>query len=58
MLTMRYARKVSHDIADESELPVIGVVSEKEKGLTPRQKRFLEETMHKHDKALKKLAQM
>jgi hypothetical protein len=55
---MRYARKESHDIADESELPVIVVGKEKEMGLTPKQKKFLEETMDKHDKALKKLAQM
>ncbi len=48
---MRYARK-------ESELPVIAVGKEKEMGLTPKQKKFLEETMDKHDKALKKLAQM
>ncbi len=54
--SLRYARKESYDIADESELPVI--VVGKEKGLTPKQKKFLEETMHRHDKALKKLAQM
>ena len=42
--------------ADESELPVVG--KEKEKGLTPKQEKFLEETMRRHDKALKKLAQM
>lgn len=29
-----------------------------ENGLTPKQKKFLDETMHRHDKALKKLAQM
>jgi len=55
---MRCARKESHDIADESEMPAIVVGNQKEKGLTPRQKEFLEETMHRHDKALKKLAQM
>ncbi|MGB8215689.1 MAG: hypothetical protein WCE94_00135 [Candidatus Methanoperedens sp.] len=53
---MRYARKESHDIADESELPVLAVGKEKENGLTPRQKKFMEETMDKHDKALKKLS--
>lgn len=55
---MRYARKESYDVVDESGLPVIVVGKEEEKGLTPKQKKFLEETMHRHDKALKKLAQM
>ncbi len=55
---MRYARKESYDITDESELHVIGVGKEKERGLTPKQKKFMEETMDKHDKALKKLARM
>jgi hypothetical protein len=55
---MRYARKGSYHIADEPELPVTVVGKEEEKGLTPKQKEFLEETMRRHDKALKKLAQM
>lgn len=55
---MRYPRKELHDIADESGQSVIVVRKEKEKGLTPKQKKFLEETMNRHDKALKKLAQM
>jgi len=55
---MRYSRKESYPIADEPELPVTVVGKEDEKGLTPKQKDFLEETMRRHDKALKKLAQM
>jgi hypothetical protein len=50
--------KESYDIVDESDLPVIVVGKEKEKGLTPKQEKYLEETMRRHDKALKKLAQM
>jgi len=53
---MRYTRKELHNIADKSGQPVR--VVEKEKGLTTKQKKFLEETMYRHDKALKKLAQM
>lgn len=53
---MSLSRKEPEDIAKASGQPMI--VMEKEKGLTPKQNKFLEETMRRHDKALKKLAQM
>jgi len=52
---MRYIRKEIQDIADESGQPV---VIKKEEGLTPKQKKILEETKRRHDKAFRRLAQM
>ncbi|MDO8727106.1 MAG: hypothetical protein Q7J35_13640 [Candidatus Methanoperedens sp.] len=53
---MRYTREEIQDIADESGQPV--VVVKKEEGLTPKQKKILEETKRRHDKAFRRLAQM
>lgn len=55
---MRYTRKELQDIADESSQPII-IVEEKEgKGLTPEQKKHLEETKRRHDRAFRRLARM
>ncbi len=56
ILAMRYTREEIQDIADESGQPV--VVVKKEEGLTPKQKKILEETKRRHDKAFRRLAQM
>lgn len=53
---MRYTREEIQDIAGESGQPV--VVVKKEEGLTPKQKKILEETKRRHDKAFRRLAQM
>ncbi len=55
---MSLSRKEHQDIAKTSGQPMIVMEKEKEKGLTSKQEKFLEDTMHRHDKALKKLAQM
>ncbi len=34
------------------------IVAEGKRGLTPKRKKLLEETMHRHDKALRMLANM
>ncbi|MDW7733713.1 MAG: hypothetical protein SCH66_14950 [Methanolobus sp.] len=55
---MRYTRKEVQDISDELGQPII-VVEEKEgKGLTLEQKKHLEETKRRHDKAFRRLARM
>jgi hypothetical protein len=38
--------------------PQPSIVAEGERGLTPRRKKILEETMRRHDKAFKMLANM
>ncbi len=55
---MSLSRKEHQDVAKASGQPMIVMEKEKEKGLTSKQEKFLEDTMHRHDKALKKLAQM
>ncbi len=52
---MKNHRKELQDIADESGQP--SIVEEKA-GLTSRQKKILEKTMHRHDEAFKRLAKM
>jgi hypothetical protein len=51
---MRYSRK--QDIAEEPRSPI--VVEGKEGNLTPKQKKHLEETKRRHDKAFRRLSQM
>ncbi len=51
---MIYSRK--QDIAEEPGQPI--VVEGKEENLTPKQKKHLEETKRRHDKAFRRLAQM
>lgn len=55
---MSLTRKEPKDFGKASGQPMTVMEKDKEKGLTPKQKKFLDETMHMHDKALKKLAQM
>lgn len=55
---MSLSRKEPMDTGKTSGQPMIVMEKDKEKGLTPKQNKFLEETMRRHDKALKKLAQM
>ena len=54
-ITMSYSRKELQEIKDKPSHPTSAV---KEKGLTSKQQEILEKTMHRHDKAFKKLAQM
>ena len=51
---MRYTRK--QDIAEDLGQTV--VVEGKEENLTPKQKKHLEETKRRHDKAFRRLSQM
>ena len=53
---MSYSKKEPVEIGKGQ--PVIVMEKDKQMGLTPKQKKFMAETMHRHDKALKKLAQM
>ncbi len=55
---MKNQRKELHDVSEELSHPV--KIEEKiaEKGLTQRQKIILGETKRRHDKALRRLAQM
>jgi len=55
---MRDTRKKLQDIADEVSQPVIFVEEKSEKGLTSKQRKHLEETKNRHDKAFRRLAQM
>ena len=55
---MRDARKKLQDISDELGQPIIVVEEKYEKGLTPKQRKHLEETKSRHDKAFRRLAQM
>lgn len=55
---MSLSRKEPEDIGKASGQPMIVMEKDKEEGLTLKQTKFLEDTMHRHDKALKKLAQM
>lgn len=52
---MSYSRKELQELTDKSSLPTPDL---QEKGLTSKQQEILEKTMHRHDKAFKKLAQM
>lgn len=58
IFAMRYTRKDVQDIADELGQPIIDIEEKEAKGLTPKQKKNLEETLRRHDKALKRLSQM
>ena len=51
---MRYTRK--QEIATELGQPI--AVEGKEENLTPKQKKHLEETKRRHDKAFRRLSQM
>jgi hypothetical protein len=52
----KYSKKENQEFAAASPQPPI--VAEGERGLTPRRKKILEETMCRHDKALQMLANM
>lgn len=52
---VNYSKK---EIQDINTSPQPAIAAEGERGLTPRRKKILEETMHRHDKALKMLANM
>ena len=54
---MKNSRKELHDI-DELSHPVKLEEKTGEKGLTKRQKEILEEKLRRHDKALRRLAQI
>ncbi len=58
IFAMRDTRKKLQDIADELTQPVIVVEEKHEKGLTSKQRKHLEETKSRHDKAFRRLAQM
>ena len=58
VFVMRGSRKKLQDIADELGQPIIVVEEKYEKGLTPKQRKHLEETKSRHDKAFRRLAQM
>lgn len=51
---MRYSREEIRRISELGQ----PVLVEKEEGLTPKQKKILEDTMRRHDGAFKKLAEM
>ena len=56
-LTMEtYSNKNAHESTAASPQP--SIAAEGERGLTPRRKKILEETMRRHDKAFKMLANM
>jgi hypothetical protein len=55
---MKNPRKELHDLSDELSHPVELEEKSGEKGLTQRQKEILGETKQRHDKALRRLAQM
>jgi hypothetical protein len=55
---MRYTRKNHQDTADELGQPITIVEEKEETGLTPKQKKHLEETKRRHDKVFRRLAQM
>ena len=58
IFTMRDTRKKLQDIAEELGQPIIVVEEKYEKGLTSKQRKHLEETKSRHDKAFRRLAQM
>ncbi len=53
---MKYSEKENRETTDASAQPTI--VAEREMGLSPKKKKLLEETMRRHDKAFKMLANM
>jgi hypothetical protein len=55
---MKNPRKELHDFSEELSHPVKIEEKTGEKGLTQRQKQILGETKIRHDKALRRLAQM
>jgi len=55
---MKNPRKELHDLSEELSRPVKIEEKTAEKGLTQRQKKILGETKRRHDKALRRLAQM
>ena len=56
-LTMEtYSNKNAHESTAASPQP--SIATEVERGLTPRRKKILKETMRRHDKAFKILANM
>lgn len=55
---MKNPRKDRHDISEKLSHSVKIEEKTAEKGLTQRQKRILVETKRRHDKALRRLAQM
>lgn len=58
IFVMRDTRKKLDDVADELGHPIIVAEEKYEKGLTPKQRKHLEETKSRHDKAFRRLAQM
>lgn len=55
---MKDTRKKLDYVADELGHPIIVTEEKYEKGLTPKQRKHLEETKSRHDKAFRRLAQM
>jgi hypothetical protein len=55
---MKNPRKKLHDLSEELSHPVELEEKTGEKGLTQMQKQILGETKRRHDKALRRLAQM
>lgn len=55
---MKNPRKELHDISEDFSHPVKIEEKTADKGLTQSQKRILGETKRRHDKALRRLAQM
>ena len=58
ILVMKNQRKEFHDLSDELNHPAKIEEKTADKGLTQRQKKILGETKRRHDKALRRLAQM
>jgi len=52
----KYSKKQNQETIDASAQPPI--VAEREMGLSPKKRKLLEETMRRHDKAFKMLANM
>ncbi len=55
---MSLSRKEPKDIGKASGQPMIIMEKDEEKGLTPEEKKILQDTMRRHDKAFKTLANM
>ena len=53
---MKYSEKENRETNTASSQPAI--VAEREMGLSPKKRKLLEETMRRHDKAFKMLANM
>ncbi len=52
----KYSKKENQEFIGTSSQPTI--VAEREMGLTPEEKKLLKESMRRHDKALRMLADM